>query len=157
MGLRTMTKRHRQHPEAGVTLMELMLTVGIVTGSLVMIMSSIGGIATGGALAGAKTSAASITQSLLEDISQLTPSKALSYEPLIDPDDEGVYHLASLGSFTLTIEAIIDPDTDERFTIGGGADPSGVVTPDPMEVAIIMQVLSGTPFTYSSSTFLSAS
>lgn len=146
-----------QHPEAGVTLIELMLTVGIITGSLVMIMSSIGGIARGGALAGAKASAASITQSLLEDISQLTPSRALNYQIIIDPDDEGVYYLESLGSFTLTFEAIIDPDTNQRFTIGVGADSSGVVTPDPMEVAITMNVLSGSLFTYSSSTFLSAS
>jgi len=138
--------------------MELMITVAIIMTSLVMIMSSLVGITTSGALAGAKASAAGITQSLLEDIALLTPSKALTYEPPqgIEADAEGVYHLPSLGSFTLTIEAILDPETGERFTIGGDGDPSGVATPDPMEVAITMRVISGSHFTYSSSTFLSA-
>ena len=135
-------------PDAGLTLIEIMITTGIMVIGLVLLMSTMVSLANQSKVVDAATAGTHFSMSCFDSMIGLTFDQMMQFNSTEDIFDanEGVVNLEGVGNMEVTVQAVIPGDGDPTLISlpMSDEDLAGVGDiPNPVEIQVKLKVVKG--------------
>ena len=150
-----MGKHHIHKGNAGLTMVELMITAAIFSSSMVLLSGTLITFASHNTMSEQEAITTSYNRSVFEDMRGRGIVAILNYEVPVDNPEAGTVFIPGMGEAKVSIWAVIpqtdagDPDQPQeaaynRWFLVGVDDPSTVVDPpNPIEIVVEVSKASG--------------
>ena len=137
--------------DAGLTLIEIMIAVVVMTGGILALMSSIINLANQNRANDARLIAAHFTDGVLQSMDGLSIEDILTFNENgeVFKIDEGIVSLYGAGDATVTVSIVlsgVDGGVDERINLPVSAETAelfAAALPDPVEISVRVSMRSG--------------
>lgn len=145
-----MGKHHIHKGNAGLTMVELMITAAIFSSSMVLLSGTMITFASHNTMAEQEAITTSYNRSVFEDMRGRPLAEILNYEVPVDNPETGTIFIPGMGAANVSVWAIIpqevitDPGQTETITYArwflvGVEDPATVIDPpNPIEIVVVV-------------------